>query len=360
MQKYDVVGLMSGTSLDGLDIAYVRFSNEESWTFEVIHCQSINYDTEWFTKLNQANKMSALELKKIDIQYGKWIGARVKEFNQTNSINPELIVSHGHTIFHQPEEGLTHQIGCGNQIMLATGIKTVSDLRSLDVALGGQGAPLVPIGDKLLFEDFEICLNLGGFSNISFDKKRQRIAYDICPVNTVLNKLANRLDLPFDDGGRIAKSGVTNQKLLEKLNILDYYSQKPPKSLGIEWVDENIFQLLKDDTSANLLNTFCHHIAEQINHSLELNFISSEKSIVPKMLITGGGAKNTFLIDLIASKSQGKIEVIIPEVQTVDFKEAIIFAFLGLLRTLNKVNTLKSVTGARTDSSGGVIFDNFN
>ncbi len=360
MKKFDVVGLMSGTSLDGLDIAFVRFLYNTRWTFEVIQCQSIPYENELIKHLGHAPEMSALELKKLDIHYGKWIGERVKEFNHSYNFNPELIVSHGHTVFHQPEENITLQIGCGYHIMLATGIKTVSDLRSLDVALGGQGAPLVPIGDKLLFDDFEMCLNLGGFSNISFNNSGKRIAYDICPVNTVLNKLANRLNLPFDDEGRVAKSGITNSVLLEKLNSIYYYLQNPPKSLGIEWVVKNIYQFLDNDTPANLLNTFCHHMAFQINQSIDLNYSDHEKLKISKMLITGGGAKNKFLIDLIKSKSNGKIEVIIPDVQIVDFKEAIIFAFLGLLRTLNKVNTLKSVTGARIDSSGGVIFDNLN
>lgn len=357
MKKYDVVGLMSGTSLDGLDIAFVRFFRDGPWRFEIIECHSIVYEKELFTRLSHANELSALELKKLNIHYGKWIGEQVKHFVDSNQFVPELIVSHGHTVFHQPEIGLTHQIGDGYQIMLKSGIKTICDLRSLDVVLGGQGAPLVPIGDKLLFGEYDFCLNLGGFSNISFDNVEKRIAYDVCPVNTVLNKLASTFNLEYDHGGEIAKSGSTNIDLLKRLNSLDYYFQKPPKSLGIEWVNEHVFPILEVDSTENQLNTYNHHIAQQISLAIEKSDVASNTSLLPKMLITGGGAKNTFLIDLIKELSIGKTEIVIPEIQTIDFKEAIIFAFLGLLRSLGQTNTLKSVTGAKTNSSGGLIYD---
>jgi anhydro-N-acetylmuramic acid kinase len=360
MKKYDVVGLMSGTSLDGLDIAFVRFFQDPGWRFEVIECQSVAYEKELFTKLSLANKFSATELKQFDIYYGKWIGKQVKRFVDSNQFTPELIVSHGHTIFHQPEIGLTLQIGDGYQIMLASGIKTICDLRSFDVALGGQGAPLVPIGDKLLFNAYDFFLNLGGFSNISFEQDGKRIAYDICPVNTVLNSLASILNLEFDKGGEIAKSGNPNLSLLKKLNSLDYYGKKPPKSLGIEWVREHVFSMLDGDSIENLLNTFNHHIAEQISLAIQNSTVASHKSRLPKMLITGGGAKNDFLIELIKDQTKEITEIIIPDVQTIDFKEAIIFAFLGLLRSLGSINTLNSVTGAKADSSGGLIYDNLD
>lgn len=357
MKKYDVVGLMSGTSLDGLDIAFVRFFYDETWSFEVIECQSIDYEKELFNRLRQANELSALDLKKLDIHYGKWIGRQVKYFIDSKQFVPELIVSHGHTVFHQPEISLTHQIGDGYQIMFTSGIKTICDLRSLDVVLGGQGAPLVPIGDKLLFGEYDFCLNLGGFSNISFDQAGKRIAYDICPVNTVLNKLAATFNLEYDHGGEIAKSGNTNFDLLEKLNSLDYYFQKSPKSLGIEWVHKHIFPILDVDSTENQLNTFNHHIAQQISLAIENSNIDSSKSPIPKMLITGGGTKNKFLINLIKAQTKGKTEIIIPDNQIIDFKEAIIFAFLGLLRSLGQTNSLKSVSGAKANSSGGLIFD---
>ncbi len=249
MKTFDVIGLMSGTSLDGLDIAFVRFYYDEKWKFDLIECHSIVYNKELFSRLIHANELSGLELKKLDVHYGKWIGQQVKHFIDARKITPALIVSHGHTVFHQPELGITHQIGDGYQIMLKTGIKTICDLRSLDVALGGQGAPLVPIGDMLLFGTYDFCLNMGGFSNISFDHTEKRIAYDVCPVNTVLNKLAATFGLDYDDGGEIARSGRRNNDLLQKLNSIDYYVRKPPKSLGIEWVEAHIFPILNVDSA---------------------------------------------------------------------------------------------------------------
>ena len=359
MKYYDVIGLMSGTSLDGLDIAHVRFFHGNNWQFQLISGESIAYDFEMQHKLKHAHELSGLELKKLDIYYGKWIGEKTREFMKIRNVFPELIVSHGHTIFHQPDIGLTLQIGDGYQIMMGTGVKTICDLRSLDIALGGQGAPLVPIGDQMLFQDYELCLNLGGFSNISFDQTNSRLAFDICPVNTVLNHLASQINLDYDAEGAMAKSGKTNTKILERLNELDFYQQNPPKSLGIEWVHEAIFSILVNDATKNLLNTYCHHIAIQIIRAIEKNYELKGKIHKPNMLVTGGGAKNTFLINLLKIHASEKIDIIIPETSIVDFKEAIIFAFLGLLRSENKINTLNSVTGANMDSSGGLIFEHF-
>ena len=354
MKKYEVIGLMSGTSLDGLDIAFVEFQLDHEWTFTAKNCTAISYSDELSRKLKGAGILSGLELKKMDLQFGKWIGHEVKKFMNFHRISPDLIVSHGHTIFHQPEIGLTHQIGDGYEILNATGTKTICDLRSKDIALGGQGAPLVPLGDKLLFSNYDLCLNLGGFSNVSFDKGHSRIAYDICPVNTVLNHLAARLNLPYDHNGDVARSGSPSLSLLKKLNALAYYSQPPPKSLGIEWVQKHVFPMILEGSTENLLNTFCHHIADQIILSIEKNVdLSCEKTL----LITGGGAKNSYLIELLKSKSTENLTIEIPDEQIIDFKEAIIFAFLGLLRDLGKTNTLKSVTGAKQDTSGGLIYD---
>ena len=358
MNKYDVIGLMSGTSLDGLDIAYIQFFNENDWKYKIMQCETISYAEELSTKLVHATKLSASELKKLDIEVGKWMGQEVKQFMNRHQIHPDLIASHGHTIFHQPEIGFTQQIGDGYQIMIATGIKTIGDFRSLDVALGGHGAPLVPIGDKLLFKEFDFCLNLGGFSNISFDSSGQRIAYDICPVNTVLNYVASQLNVPYDKGGEIAKSGAKNAELLQNLNALSYYNQSPPKSLGIEWVQQNVYPLLDKDTPENVLITYCHHIVQQIISSIVIERHTAKFEPPLKMLVTGGGAKNSFLIDLLTKEVKGKVDIIVPEDQLIDFKEAIIFAFLGLLRNLGMINTLKSVTGAKIDSSGGLIYDN--
>lgn len=359
MKSYHVIGLMSGTSLDGLDIAYVEFYVDKYWNFNLKFCETKGYKSELKNNLKHAINYNGRELKLLDREFGKWIGSVVKKFMNKHHITPDLIVSHGHTIYHQPEKGITLQIGDGYEIMNATGILTICDLRSLDISKGGQGAPLVPIGDKYLFSEYELCLNLGGFSNISFDSSDQRIAFDICPVNTVLNYLSLKKNQEFDIDGALARSGRLNQSLLQKLNSLTYYARHPPKSLGIEWVEEHIFPLLNDESIENLLNTFCHHIAQQIISSVDQfsSFKLSNKK--PTMLLTGGGVKNSFLVDLIKKKSEGRLDIFVPDNRTIDFKESIIFAFLGLLRKLGKVNTLKSVTGAACNSSGGLIYDHF-
>ncbi|NJN25675.1 MAG: anhydro-N-acetylmuramic acid kinase [Cyclobacteriaceae bacterium] len=357
MKKYDVIGMMSGTSLDGLDIAFVRFSYKSDWQFEVLGCKTVEYDDAWKRQLQCAGELNAFELKELDLRYGTWLGEQARGFMNAINIQPALIVSHGHTIFHRPQCGITLQIGDGYNIMQQTQLKTICDLRSLDIALGGQGAPLVPIGDELLFYEYDLCLNLGGFSNISFKQKSKRTAFDICPVNTVLNYLASKKGFEYDHEGTMARAGHADMSLFKQLNALKFYGDTPPKSLGMEWVTEHILPLLKEETPENLLHTFCHHVAYQISLTIASHYSKYPISHKPKMLVTGGGAKNTFLIELIASYANGKIEMHIPDDELIDFKEAIIFAFLGLLRSLGKINTLSSVTGAKSDSSGGLVYE---
>lgn len=356
MKSYEVIGLMSGTSLDGLDIACARFENNGGWHFRLLSCSSLNYNHAWRSKLGSAISLNGLDLKKLDQEYGSFLGRETRAFIDKHDLNPDLIVSHGHTVFHQPEIGLTMQIGDGYKILQATGIRTICDLRSMDVSLGGQGAPLVPLGDQLLFSDYDYCLNLGGFSNISFQSEGSRVAFDICPVNTVLNHLAAQLGLDFDPDGAIAKSGKLMPELLEKLNDLEYYKLNPPKSLGIEWVNQNILKILPDGHNWDILHTFCHHISDQI--AAACSMFKPENSHPPSLLATGGGTKNSFLMELIREKLGEKAKVVVPDIEIVDFKEAIIFAFLGLLKELGQINCLKSVTGAQKDSSGGLVFDN--
>jgi anhydro-N-acetylmuramic acid kinase len=357
MNKCTVIGLMSGTSLDGLDIACVDFTLDDVWTFDVIQCETVAYDSELSSRLRTAAELSAFELKQLDVAYGTWIGEKVKIFMIRHNISPDLIASHGHTIFHQPDIGLTLQIGDGYQIMLKTNVKTICDFRSLDVANGGQGAPLVPIGDKFLFSNYDICLNLGGFSNVSMDIDGERIAFDICAVNTVFNHLSSRLGMDFDRDGDIARSGTINHDILRQLNALPYYKQQPPKSLGIEWVEKQVFPLLINEKTDNLLTTFSRHIAQQIADAIPGK--TNVEGHISKMLVTGGGARNHFLLSLIKKELDRKVAVEIPEDQLIDFKEAVIFGFLGLLRDKGEVNALKSVTGAKRDSSCGIIYDCF-
>ena len=374
--KYQhVIGIMSGTSLDGLDLAYCVFEEERNkvyrglknlngkeekeiqsytsgnncWKYEVRKATTIPYPEELKQKLAQAMTLSGYELALLHNELGSYIGMQVNEFMADFAEEVELIASHGHTVFHRPELGMTLQIGSGADIAAICGKPTVCDFRTLDVALGGQGAPLVPIGDELLFGQYDICLNLGGISNLSYRENGQRKAYDISPCNIVLNQLARQLGQEYDANGAIAQSGCIDTLLLEKLNQLEYYQQSGTKSLGREWIDTTFFPILGNThlSVPDLMRTVCEHIALQIASACNA---TKGKTL----LITGGGAHNGFLIDLIRQKFHG--EVIIPDNSTIDFKEAIIFAFLGMLRANGLPNCLASVTGAQKDSCGGGIY----
>jgi anhydro-N-acetylmuramic acid kinase len=261
-------------------------------------------------------------------------------------VKPDIIASHGHTIFHEPQKRIMFQIGDGAAIAAETGIDTVSDFRRLDIMLGGQGAPLVPIGDRLLFGDYDYCLNIGGFSNISFEKDGKRIAFDISPVNYVINHYSRQIGLEFDKDGEIAKKGKVDQKLLDELNALPYYNQDGPKSLGREWVEKIIYPMLesKGMKLEDMLRTYYEHAAMQI----------AKVAKNGKMLITGGGAFNKFLIERIDALTG--CETVIPEKQIIDYKEALIFAFLGALYMADEASCLASVTGAKCDNIGGMLF----
>ena len=348
--KYQVIGLMSGTSLDGLDIAFCEFSHDENhWKYKIQCAETIPYADQWKERLSTLESGSAFEFVTADVEYGHLLGKLTSEFISKHSIHPDFIASHGHTIFHQPAKKITCQIGNGAAISAETGFPVVCDFRSMDVALGGQGAPLVPVGDKLLFGDVGLCLNIGGFANISYEIDDTRIAYDICPANIVMNHLALQAGYEFDPEGMLAASGTLNQQLLEKLNALPYYKLVFPKSLGKEWVVQHVFPLLTNSglTSNDLLATCCEHIALQIAAAVE-----AKKG--KKLLITGGGAFNKYLIGRICNFAVP--EIIIPDAFTINFKEALIFAFLGVLRRRNEANSLRSVTGAAKDSSGGAIY----
>ncbi len=346
-KKYQVLGLMSGTSLDGLDIAGCSFEKtDDNWNFDVHKAHTLPYPQFWKKKLSNAHNLDGLSLIEIHKSYGKYLGEKINEFLKGSFVEYDLIASHGHTIYHQPEKNITFQIGDGNAIASETGISTISDFRSLDVALSGQGAPLVPIGDKLLFNNYEFCLNLGGFSNISYDYNTQRIAFDPSPANLPINYLMNSLNKAYDKDGKTGRTGQIDRNLLNKLNGLSFYKQQAPKSLGREWIENEFIPILDscDIAVEDKLRTVYEHLAIQISKPME-------NSRTGKLLITGGGAHNKFLIERI--KAHTKHQVIIPSKEIIDFKEAIIFAFLGVLRLRNEVNCLASVTGARKDSSSG-------
>ena len=345
---FHTIGLMSGTSLDGLDICFAKFQHLNSeWNYRILHAETLPYPSDWAEKLNSAIHLKPDELLALNVDYGFYLGQKVKEFISKNSLTEiDLIASHGHTVFHQPQRKFTLQIGDGRAIKILNNIPTVYDFRSQDVLMGGNGAPLVPIGDELLFSEFDACLNIGGFSNISTKQEGKRIAFDICPVNIVLNKYAAVLGKKYDENGNIARNGKVNEKILASLNSLEFYSAKHPKSLGIEWVNKNIIPLLENETPENILATFTEHasgqIAQVFNHYQFKN-----------VLFTGGGTYNTYLIERIKTKSSTEIKIPAPEL--IDFKEALIFAFMGVLRMNNEINVLCSATGSTADHSSGLI-----
>lgn len=340
--KYHVLGVMSGTSLDGLDLAICSFNKSDKWSFNIEKYKTIEYPKDWLSKLKLLHTKNKDEIEDTSIKYGQYIGNEINTFLDGEKI--DFIASHGHTIFHQPEKQYTLQIGCGRTIANSTNITTINDFRSLDISLNGQGAPLVPIGDLHLFSEYKYCINLGGFANISIKNNNQITAFDICPVNIVMNELSNKLGKKYDENGNFAKKGKLIPNLLSQLNQLPFYKQEPPKSLGREWVEKFINPLL--DSSYNtidILHTFCEHIAIQIGKQLQ-----NENA-----LFTGGGTFNTYLMSRIQHYSNTKITT--PDTKTIEYKEALIFAFLGVLKTRNEVNCLQSVTGAKRDNCGGVI-----
>lgn len=349
-KHYNVIGVMSGTSLDGIDIAHCTFDYQDRWDFEILEAETYEYPSKWVEKLKNLVTLTMSELKQLDEDYTRFLANAIRQFVDKNELNNlDAICSHGHTALHQPQNGLTYQIGNLPNLATFLNATVVCDFRVEDVALGGQGAPLVPIGDKLLFSQYDFCLNLGGFANISSEISGQRIAYDICPVNIVLNHYANVLGFDYDESGKIAASGRIDESLLQQLNALDFYKTPYPKSLGLEWVKETIFPLIDSFSLSvrDVLRTFVEHSAEQI--SIEIN-IKNDLSV----LTTGGGAFNEFLMARLSEKTHNAI--IIPEKSIINYKEALIFAFLGVLKLRDENNCLSSVTGARNDHSSGKIY----
>jgi anhydro-N-acetylmuramic acid kinase len=347
--SYSVLGVMSGTSLDGIDVAHIHFSKEGQWNFSIQAAQTFPYTSEWKDVLSSLHLASEKELDIQNIRYTALLGQTILGFIQSHEIsNLDAVCSHGHTILHEPSRGVTLQIG--NLKDLATHLNqvVVCDFRSQDVAMGGQGAPLVPIGDTLLFSEYDACLNLGGFANASYSQNEKVIAYDLCAVNTVLNFLAEKRGLPYDNKGQLAQSGTLVSEFYSDLEALNFYKKASPKSLGIEWVHATIYPLLdkyKQHSLENLIHTYTFHVIEEIGR----NFTAGQS-----VLVTGGGAKNTYLIQLLQDQCNAFFHI--PEERVVDFKEALVFGFLGILRLRHEVNCLASVTGASKNHSSGIIF----
>ena len=339
---------MSGTSIDGLDLVYTKFFFEESWNFKIIHTKTYEYDNEWQIILKNIVKNNIESVKQIDKGYTKLLSKYIIQFiNEYNISKIDFVSSHGHTALHNPSISLTYQLGNLPELSNYLGLKVICDFRSQDIKFGGQGAPLVPVGEKYLFSDYKTLINLGGFANITKMSTSNLIAYDICPINTVFNHLASLIDLKYDDKGKIASSGKLNIDLFNHLQSLEYYKSFSPKSLSIEWVNDFINPTLNkfsELSTVDLLHTFSNHFAMQISDNIETN---------GKVLITGGGAYNDYLIQRIRDLTNCKIDI--PDPVLIEYKEALIFAFLGVLRYLNINNCYSSVTGAKKDHSSGNI-----
>ena len=359
---YKAIGLMSGSSLDGLDIAYVHLQETAGkWTYEIIHTACSPYSAEWTEKLINAVHLSALDYQLLHTAYGQYTGEAVNKFIDHNNLHHQvhLVASHGHTTFHLPKQKTTTQLGDGAAIAAITGLPVVSDLRALDIAFGGQGAPIVPIGEKLLLHEYDWFLNLGGIANLSSNQPGKYIAFDVCPANRVLNLVIQKTGKAYDDEGKIAATGTVNKILLDKLNELDYYRQGFPKSLANDFGTATVYPLLQQYpvSTEDALRTYVEHIAVQIKNAVQSITASSAAISGSKLLITGGGALNTFMVKCINEQlKQTGIETIVPDMQLVNYKEALVMALIGVLRWREEYNVLSSVTGAARNSINGALW----
>ncbi len=385
---YRVIGLMSGSSLDGLDIAFVEFTeNAGKWSYEIKEAECYPYAGNWQERLRKATVLDSMKYQLLHAEYGRYIGGQVNQFINEYGLQYQvaLVASHGHTTFHLPGKKMTAQLGDGAAIAAETGLPVVTDLRALDVALGGQGAPIVPIGEKLLLGDYDFFLNLGGIANISFNDAGKFIAFDICPANRVLNMLVSEAGKEFDEGGQIAAEGKINDILFERLNALDYYTRPFPKSLGNEFGTDTVYPMVKsaDCSISDALRTYVEHIVVQIEYAVvsqsavvsRQSAVGSRQSAVEtapetgtknqepktqnsKLLATGGGVFNTYLVERLTELLNDiNVELVIPDEKLVSYKEALIIALIGVLRWRQEYNVLSSVTGASRDSIGGALWN---
>jgi anhydro-N-acetylmuramic acid kinase len=358
---YRAIGLMSGSSLDGLDIAFVEFQEQGGkWSYEIVQADCYAYTPGWTEKLKNAINLSARDYLLLHTAYGHYLGEQVNKFIEVNQLHYKVavIASHGHTTFHMPVLQMTAQLGDGAALAAQTQLPVVSDLRALDVAFGGQGAPIVPIGERLLMNDYTFFLNIGGIANISLNAE-QYVAFDVCPANRVLNMLANDAGKPFDENGEMAAAGNINEALLEKLNSLDYYNKPWPKSLANDFGTDVVYPIIKAASVSiqDALRTYCEHIVFQTLNAINTSGKTKPENAAAKLLVTGGGAHNIFLVNRLSEKLKSEnAEVVVPDTKLVNYKEALIMAFIGVLRWRQEYNVLSSVTGASRNSIGGALW----
>jgi len=348
--KFHTIGLMSGSSLDGLDIAYCQFNFTDTWKYTLLNYKTASLKN-WESLLKNAIHLNKQELENLSIDFAKFLAQEVQVFIEENQIKEiDAVVSHGHTIFHYPEKGVTCQIGDGQTLANLLQLRVINNLRQKDIDAGGQGAPIVPIGDLHLFKDYLVCLNIGGIANLSIKTHNSIIAFDVCTANQVLNYYANKLGFAYDDKGSIASQGEINYSLLDKLNDLDFYHINSPKSLDNTFKNKLIHLIDENESHiSDILATYVEHIAIQINQS-----ITKSNVVDGKMLVSGGGAFNDFLIKRLRAHVQIPIEI--PNKNIIEYKEAIVMAFIGVLKCINEINVLASVTGAKHNTVCGDVF----
>jgi anhydro-N-acetylmuramic acid kinase len=353
--RFKMIGLMSGTSGDGLDMVYCEFEKKEIWSFRILNAETVPFPRSLEKSLRHSHLLAGEELALLDLLFGKWMGQCVRTFCEKYNIIPDAISSHGHTVFHQPERGFTLQIGNGWALHEASGFPVVNDFRTLDVLRGGQGAPLVPVGDQHLFGEYDFCLNLGGIANISMDAATGRKAFDICPFNLLLNHFAQKEGRAYDDEGSMAQKGRLFPELLQELENLNFYQMTGAKSLGRENIKNEYLPILNkyQDSTENILATLIEHYCIQIGKAILQNWSATK---IPSILVTGGGTYNQHFLQRLGLRCGNRVDIIIPDNQIIDFKEALIFAFLGVLRIKKENNCLRSVTGANKDSCAGSLF----
>jgi len=360
MKTYKVIGIMSGSSMDGIDLALCNITSDNgTYTYSIEQAHTYEYSETWRLRLSQIRKADSLAYAKTDVFYGHYLGQLVNQFVKDNNLKVDLVASHGHTVFHYPEEMITRQVGDGASLSAICNLPVVNDFRSMDVAKKGQGAPLVAIGDQMFFNEYDFCLNLGGFANISGKIGEYRVSFDICPANILLNRVARDLELEYDHNGEIASRGSINYELLEQLNQIDYYAMPFPKSLNRDWINNELWQIVKEGeklTPEDKMKTFVDHIGIQISKSID--YLSAKHSAGKKVLVTGGGAFNAILMDHI--KTHSEAEFAVPDNKLVKFKEALIFALMGVMRVENRPNIIKTFTGAKSDSISGSLNGNFS
>ncbi len=370
-KTYRVLGLMSGSSLDGLDLALCEFvvENENISSWKLLQADTLPFSEMWQSRLAHLPVQNAQVYAQTHVYFGHYMGELVNQFlknisnDNLENKNIDFIASHGHTIFHFPNKRMTAQIGDGAALAAITGHSVISDFRTQDIAIGGEGTPLAPAADKYLFEGYDFYLNIGGIANISCNVNGKMIAFDIGGANQIFNRLANLVDLEYDDGGQLAAKGEIVNILLEEINATDYFSQKYPKSLDNQWVVQNLFKKyfeFPDESIENKLRTAIEQLAQQTVKSvlqiIENEGLTNDKKY--KMLATGGGVFNLFLIKRMQTllSEQLNIEIVIPEKEIIQFKEAILMGLLGVLRMENIPNCMASVTGAKRDTIGGAVY----